>query len=527
MYIGNNVKSIDSHAFEGCASLTTAKIGKNVASIGDYAFSECNSLTSVTIPGSVTHLENYIFSNCSSISSVTIEHSNEDAIRYIGGDVFHNCPNMTRIFYSGTEKDWKSIIINGNASYPLNLSPYYYSATEPNTIGDFWYYNSRGEERIWNVDETSFNAAYASRNFVQIFGKESTSYSTLLLNELLDDPTYQSTLKAWRSVHIIADFTISEDPLNQISEKDLYKLAIYDLLCGEIDSQRALADFLTSSSASYATSMIKDIFGNEEMAEYITKLPCDISYSPKNLTIDITVYEIFLNSSKNMAEAIKKYSMYETLSGMNEYFKDVLIEISNDYSNSESLRNAAAECAALFSVSIYDLQGMLANDLLSSVPDAIMDAFLNKLWDLLSTEVVPVIGAIQITAKGLLFLANTGFNIDNTIQAYYKLYVAVHLENALRTLIHNTYPDYMRLSSQDQAERYLYKIKLYKTSVLLGFDYSSCVISESMKTINLTNSTKEKYLQLIDMIEGYKEEKKNLYERFDNLTSNAFKAYYY
>ena len=45
--IGENVSTIEEHAFFYCSSLTSVVIGENVSTIGAYAFDECPKLISV------------------------------------------------------------------------------------------------------------------------------------------------------------------------------------------------------------------------------------------------------------------------------------------------------------------------------------------------------------------------------------------------------------------------------------------------------------------------------------------------
>ena len=70
VYIGSNVTSIGSYAFQSCSSLTSITIGNSVTSIGSGAFYQCTSLTSVTIPNSVTSIGNYAFEGCTSLATI-------------------------------------------------------------------------------------------------------------------------------------------------------------------------------------------------------------------------------------------------------------------------------------------------------------------------------------------------------------------------------------------------------------------------------------------------------------------------
>ena len=64
------VTTIDSWAFDNCASLTCIIIPNSVVSIGYRAFSFCNSMISVTIPNSVASIGDWAFTCCNSLRYV-------------------------------------------------------------------------------------------------------------------------------------------------------------------------------------------------------------------------------------------------------------------------------------------------------------------------------------------------------------------------------------------------------------------------------------------------------------------------
>ena len=91
--IPNSVTSIGNSAFSGCKSLTSITIPNNVTSIGWDAFSGCRSLTSITIPNSLTSIGSYAFNDCTSLESITIP----DSVTSIGGYAFSYCRSLTSI----------------------------------------------------------------------------------------------------------------------------------------------------------------------------------------------------------------------------------------------------------------------------------------------------------------------------------------------------------------------------------------------------------------------------------------------
>ena len=130
--IPNTVVSIGYRAFQWCSKLTSVEIPFGVTEIGDAAFSQCNSLKSVTIPSSVTYLGNAFgycsklttitipdsiteisdgtFSNCSNLTSIVIPKS----VTSIGDYAFGYCENLSDVYYTGSEDEWKTISIGQN-----------------------------------------------------------------------------------------------------------------------------------------------------------------------------------------------------------------------------------------------------------------------------------------------------------------------------------------------------------------------------------------------------------------------------
>ena len=134
--IPNSVTSIGEWAFGYCYSFTSVVIPDSVTSIGSYAFYDCDSLTSVVIPDSVTSIGVSAFECCSSLTSVVIP----DSVEIIGDGAFRYCGNLSEVYYNGTETEWTKITIGSRNDKLTNATRYYYSETEPTTVGNFWHW---------------------------------------------------------------------------------------------------------------------------------------------------------------------------------------------------------------------------------------------------------------------------------------------------------------------------------------------------------------------------------------------------
>jgi hypothetical protein len=108
--IPDSVTSIDYATFYGCSGLTSIILGNGVTSIDTCAFQNCSNLTSVMIPASMTS---------------------------IGSSAFYDC-SLISVFYGGADNTAWSGITNSDDMSLSNATLYFYSATQPTGIGNFW-----------------------------------------------------------------------------------------------------------------------------------------------------------------------------------------------------------------------------------------------------------------------------------------------------------------------------------------------------------------------------------------------------
>ena len=113
--IGDSVTSIGRSAFRGCSGLTSVSIGDSVTSIGSYAFQGCSNLRDVVIPQGVTSIEEWTFHDCHNLNSIGIP----DSVICIGYAAFSSSGaayNLKKVYYGGSEEEWKNIqFVDGNS----------------------------------------------------------------------------------------------------------------------------------------------------------------------------------------------------------------------------------------------------------------------------------------------------------------------------------------------------------------------------------------------------------------------------
>ena len=119
--IEDGVTSIGDRAFWECNSLESVNIPDSVTSIGNSAFAYCVSLESVTIGNSVTSIDKNAFSACRKLASVIIPAS----LTSLAYGVFAYCSSLTDVYYTGTEEQWKAILVGAENDSLLNARIHY------------------------------------------------------------------------------------------------------------------------------------------------------------------------------------------------------------------------------------------------------------------------------------------------------------------------------------------------------------------------------------------------------------------
>jgi len=100
LQLPDSVVSIGESAFSWCTSLSSVQLPDSLISIGEYAF-ERTKISEITIPSGTTELLSGIFFNNESLRIVNISNT----LRTIGMRAFYNCPNLSDVYYDGTQPE--------------------------------------------------------------------------------------------------------------------------------------------------------------------------------------------------------------------------------------------------------------------------------------------------------------------------------------------------------------------------------------------------------------------------------------
>ncbi len=536
--ISDSVQEIGSNAFEGCVMLENFNIGTDVKNIGAYALANCTDLNSIIIPDNVMTLGNNVFNNCTALEDVTIV-SGKDLLRSFGSNIFNGCSSLDRVYYTGTAEKWATITL-GNNVYPLSVTPYYFSSSQPTTAGNYWYYNTNNAKRVWDVTEDAYRAEEYSENFAEIFGDESSSYATTFYNDLKNDTTLMLGIQAWELIHITADPTYIFDPGNSlISKKDLYKLTLYDILTGEdAETKAAFFEFFDQSSTEFMLyvgnmymgdptdapidiDMLYQVLHNKEASAIQTVL--EKAMSPT----DIECITAIIGFAENAYEALESVSQYVALRQIKSGYVDVLLYISNDTSNPQDLRNAALELVDWYQEACdLTLAEFQMKTFFKATNEDIYSWTLDKLVDVaIDSDTTGLLKAVNFTGKAIRAIAEP-LKLDEFCEAYYRLKTSVGVESALRKLIQVTVPDYMRYENQGTSETYMCTVELYEKSVLCGFDYSIKLLTAYVNSSNPDEEGMADYNNLVATLNSFKAQKQSLYNTFDNAVLQKYVAYY-
>lgn len=148
-----SIKEVGAAAFFQCQALTTVTFapGNTQVKMGDNMFSQCYYLMKVTLPKSIDRISKGMFQNCLTLAGVEIPKGADsidasafascyafttviipDSVTSIGIAAFTKCP-LSKIYFTGTEEQWKSISKIGDTASALEKVTMHYNYVPPVT----------------------------------------------------------------------------------------------------------------------------------------------------------------------------------------------------------------------------------------------------------------------------------------------------------------------------------------------------------------------------------------------------------
>ena len=141
----DGILSVGNHAFEDCVALEQVKFGSGLTEVGEYAFSGCSMLTEVRLPFEVRVIEDYAFESCTSLQTLVLGGD----LEYIYYGAFEGCNSLSEVYFQCSEEQWNNVDVFPSNYYLQEVSNrYWYSETQPESEGNFWYYED-GNIRYW------------------------------------------------------------------------------------------------------------------------------------------------------------------------------------------------------------------------------------------------------------------------------------------------------------------------------------------------------------------------------------------
>lgn len=125
----SELKELKGSTFNRCIALKEIEIPDTVNSIGGDEFYGCESLEEIVIPDGVLKIENLTFGNCTGLKKITIPAT----VYSMYSKAFEGTENIEEVFFSGTEKLWKSNHFD-NISQLWNAKKHFHISEEPSRV---------------------------------------------------------------------------------------------------------------------------------------------------------------------------------------------------------------------------------------------------------------------------------------------------------------------------------------------------------------------------------------------------------
>lgn len=127
------------------SDITYIKVDGIITDIPALAFAYSDKLEKVIIGNEIQNIRHDAFEACRILTNIILGFRVE-TIEY---KAFNECESLENIYYCGTKEQFETIeIAKGNECF-TNAKVYYFASKQPETEGDYWYYDSDGNVAVW------------------------------------------------------------------------------------------------------------------------------------------------------------------------------------------------------------------------------------------------------------------------------------------------------------------------------------------------------------------------------------------
>ena len=380
-----------------------------------------------------------------------------------------------------------------------------------------------------------YEAQYYAQHFEETLDLESGSYARNFYNALSGDGSFMATIQAWEAIHIATDPSYSLES-GMITLRDFYRTVLFDLLCIQtsMDDVSEYADGLYNSVTNDYNKLLVDctslvlaehkLTAEDVKAMQLTEDQAGTLMESSGLADaaeDADKLFMLLRGCKSIYDGIELTAKYCAIHKLNDGTREVLEYIGNDPDNEYELRMAALDLVECFQGGYEQAVQALSNGTSLAV-QGLAGTFVDKAWD---TLVMKIPGAAQVfvAAKGVRCLVNLFGDADAKVKAFYQIKASVLCEDALRRAMDAGKDAFCVGMTGDNAMIYLRAVRMFESTVLLGFDYSVEMlrtIEGSFQGIILGNS--DDAAALIAQIKSLKTSRENIFIGFDDLLDKNY-----
>ena len=163
--IPTGIKTLNG-TFSNCTGLKKVTLPEGIETL-DQAFRGCTSLKEITLPSTLKVINDETFTSTGLVNIILPK-----SLEKIGNSPFRLCKDLKSIYYEGTFDEFKGICFNYDRflqTQPVGSTVYYYSESEPTTVGNYWHYVD-GQAVAWQTttETTALQQEATQYTFVKI-----------------------------------------------------------------------------------------------------------------------------------------------------------------------------------------------------------------------------------------------------------------------------------------------------------------------------------------------------------------------